>query len=79
MVHFFGSKCTQNTTTSQQRTLDLFTGKNTLKPPKEEKINELPTNKEHIHGGENNIGFYTRYINLNMYLMNCFQNVDQVE
>ena len=70
MVHFFGSKCTQNTTTSQQRTLDLFTGKNTLKPPKKEKINDLPINKENIHGGENNVDFYKTRYNQSKYVSN---------
>tara|TARA_Y100000591_G_scaffold332532_1_gene370224 strand:- start:726 stop:3026 length:2301 start_codon:yes stop_codon:yes gene_type:complete len=70
MVHFFGSKCTQNIDTSQQRTLDLFTGQNTLKAPKKEKINELPNNKEHIHGGENNIGFYKTRYNQSKYVSN---------
>lgn len=71
MVHFFGSKSTQNIHNSQQRTLDLFTGGDPLYKKKTEVENEFPKNKENINGMPNNLNFYEkRYENISRYVSN---------
>ena len=78
MIHSFGSNVTQNTKTSQNNKLNIFTGNNNLKKNKKEILNENPKNKENIFGGQNQTEFYKTRYNESRYISNelPFEQID---